>query len=464
MRNPSEIRFVSYNVLADIYTSQRMYPYCPFWALSWRYRKEIILHRLLSFDADILCLQEVQADHYRDWLEPELRRLGGYAGLYKQKSRGSQGSDVKRGNRPLKLGMSAVTNDGDSGGDKNSANAPDSDQHGSSSGAAGGTNAATSGSTNFDQQSNTNNNVESSSSSSTNKSRTADRVDGCALFYKLDRISLDEKYVIEFNDTASVMAKRGYFGTGQVGSRGDLGSYGRRSGVGSSTGVASKKLQGAISGYTPPPTNTVGMNPLTDAGVRKALRHLKKDNVTQIVVLTQKSTGKQFCVANTHLFWDPEYVDVKLWQSYVLIKELETFLTNRSQNGNSLPLVLCGDFNSLPESAVYELLFSGRVRDNHEHLTYDSHGILPDTASLNHSVPLVSAYANMLGSEPEFTNYTGHFTGTLDYVGFTRDKLKCVGALVMPTAKELRKYFDACCPNPQHPSDHLPQVFDFVWR
>ncbi len=31
------------------------------------------------------------------------------------------------------------------------------------------------------------------------------------------------------------------------------------------------------------------------------------------------------CVANTHLFWDPEYADVKLWQTFMLVKELEKF-------------------------------------------------------------------------------------------------------------------------------------------
>ena len=33
----------------------------------------------------------------------------------------------------------------------------------------------------------------------------------------------------------------------------------------------------------------------------------------------------QFCVSNTHLFWDPEYADVKLWQTFMLVKELEKF-------------------------------------------------------------------------------------------------------------------------------------------
>ena len=28
------------------------------------------------------------------------------------------------------------------------------------------------------------------------------------------------------------------------------------------------------------------------------------------------------CVANTHLFWDPDYADVKLWQVHMLTQEV----------------------------------------------------------------------------------------------------------------------------------------------
>ena len=31
-------RVVTYNILAEIYATQQMYPYCDFWALSWDYR------------------------------------------------------------------------------------------------------------------------------------------------------------------------------------------------------------------------------------------------------------------------------------------------------------------------------------------------------------------------------------------------------------------------------------------
>jgi mRNA deadenylase 3'-5' endonuclease subunit Ccr4 len=69
---------------------------------------------------------------------------------------------------------------------------------------------------------------------------------------------------------------------------------------------------------------------------------------------------RRLCIANTHIFWDPEYADVKLWQSWVLAQELEKLVINRN-----LPLVLCGDFNSMTDSAVYEFLSSSRLNTHH---------------------------------------------------------------------------------------------------
>jgi hypothetical protein len=64
---------------------------------------------------------------------------------------------------------------------------------------------------------------------------------------------------------------------------------------------------------------------------------------------------RRLCVANTHIYWDPEYEDVKLWQTWVLCQELEKLVLERQ-----LPMLLCGDFNSMPDSAVYDLLSSER--------------------------------------------------------------------------------------------------------
>lgn len=55
-----------------------------------------------------------------------------------------------------------------------------------------------------------------------------------------------------------------------------------------------------------------------------------------------------FYLCNCHLFWDPKYSDVKLVQSYQLLTQIQALMQQEP-----LPLIICGDFNSEPHSAVY---------------------------------------------------------------------------------------------------------------
>lgn len=65
---------VTYNVLADLYALADTYPYCPSWALAWSYRRRNLLRDMRLLHADVYCLQEVQADHFEQWFEPQVRR------------------------------------------------------------------------------------------------------------------------------------------------------------------------------------------------------------------------------------------------------------------------------------------------------------------------------------------------------------------------------------------------------
>lgn len=72
-------------------------------------------------------------------------------------------------------------------------------------------------------------------------------------------------------------------------------------------------------------------------------------------------------VANAHMHWDPEYSDVKLVQTMMFVSELKNILEKASSrpgsptaDPNSIPLVLCADLNSLPDSGK-ELFFEAAV-------------------------------------------------------------------------------------------------------
>ncbi|ONL94052.1 CCR4-NOT transcription complex subunit 6 [Zea mays] len=76
---------LSYNILADTYATSDTYSYCPTWALTWAYRRQNLLREIIGYHADIICLQEVQSNHFEDFFSPELDKHG-YQPLYKKRT------------------------------------------------------------------------------------------------------------------------------------------------------------------------------------------------------------------------------------------------------------------------------------------------------------------------------------------------------------------------------------------
>uniref|UniRef100_A0A8C3V3J9 CCR4-NOT transcription complex subunit 6 like n=1 Tax=Catharus ustulatus TaxID=91951 RepID=A0A8C3V3J9_CATUS len=143
-------------------------------------------------------------------------------------------------------------------------------------------------------------------------------VDGCAIFFKTEKFTLVQKHTVEFNQAMlnRVMTKDN---------------------IGVSRGAeVHKEWFGA------------------------SMKSLHVDK--QLLI-----------VANAHMHWDPEYSDVKLIQTMMFVSELKNILEKASSrpssptaDPNSIPLVLCADLNSLPDSGVVEYLSNGIVADNHK--------------------------------------------------------------------------------------------------
>lgn len=63
-------------------------------------------------------------------------------------------------------------------------------------------------------------------------------------------------------------------------------------------------------------------------------------------------------VANAHMHWDPDYSDVKLVQTMMFLSEVKNIIDKASRSLKpgvsgelgTIPLVLCADLNSLPDS------------------------------------------------------------------------------------------------------------------
>lgn len=341
-RGGERFRVVTYNILAEIYATQQQYPYCDFWALSWDYRFQNIMREIIDACPDVICMQEVQADHYETHLYNALSEAG-FEGVYKQKTRASMG--------------------------------------------------------------------------------LAGKVDGCALFWRRSKFHLVESYSIEFNELAQRQA-----------------------------------------------TQVLGMNPRSDEGMAY-LNRLSKDNVAQLVVLelaqpsmstrSNREPINQVCIANTHLYSNKDFPDVKLWQSWQLLQELETFVMSRGQN---LPLMICGDFNSTPDTAVYDLLSRQAVHPGHPDVNMNNGddstpNILPDALSISHSFQLGSVYHTVQGEEPKATNYTEMFKGVLDYMWYSASNLRPLSCAPIPDESVLTKHGDAL-PSTQYSSDHIMLISD----
>ncbi|EFJ20730.1 hypothetical protein SELMODRAFT_108336, partial [Selaginella moellendorffii] len=77
-------RVVSYNILAQVvYVKSSLFPHSPSLCLKWKTRSEQVLSRLLSLDADLLCLQEL--DEFESFYKPLLESKG-YSSIYVQRS------------------------------------------------------------------------------------------------------------------------------------------------------------------------------------------------------------------------------------------------------------------------------------------------------------------------------------------------------------------------------------------
>ncbi|XP_072895515.1 protein angel homolog 1-like isoform X2 [Hemitrygon akajei] len=82
-----EFTIMSYNILSQdlLETNKDLYSHCQPEFLTWEFRFQNIMEEFESWDADIMCLQEVQENHYYQQFRPALQ-LRGYDCIYKRRT------------------------------------------------------------------------------------------------------------------------------------------------------------------------------------------------------------------------------------------------------------------------------------------------------------------------------------------------------------------------------------------
>lgn len=190
-------------------------------------------------------------------------------------------------------------------------------------------------------------------------------------------------------------------------------------------------------------------------------RFMNKDNIASVSILQHIPSGKKLVIANTHLHWDPEYNDVKAMQVAVLLEELQGLVKkyiNSRDDINKIPLVICGDFNSQTDSAVYQFISQG-LSKNHYDLKDRDYGKYT-SEGLSHPFHLRSAY-DVIGELP-FTNFTPTFTEVIDYIWYSTATLSVKGVL----GETDKEYTDQLIgfPTSYCPSDHISLVTRFEFK
>ncbi|TKC36693.1 hypothetical protein EI555_007465 [Monodon monoceros] len=251
-------------------------------------------------------------------------------------------------------------------------------------------------------------------------------VDGCAIFFKTEKFTLVQKHTVEFNQVAMANSD---------GSEAMLNRVMTKDNIGVAVVLeVHKELFGA------------GMKPIHAAD-------------KQLLI-----------VANAHMHWDPEYSDVKLIQTMMFVSEVKNILEKASSrpgsptaDPNSIPLVLCADLNSLPDSGVVEYLSNGGVADNHKDfkelryneclMNFSCNGKNGSSEGrITHGFQLKSAYENNL---MPYTNYTFDFKGVIDYIFYSKTHMNVLGVLGPLDPQWLVENNITGCPHPHIPSDHF---------
>ena len=87
-------------------------------------------------------------------------------------------------------------------------------------------------------------------------------------------------------------------------------------------------------------------------GVQQSL--LRRNGAVVVRLEHRRFTSIRIVVANSHLFWNPDFDYVKLCQAHYAVERTNTF-------ANGDPIIFCGDLNSRPGGPVHEYLTRGKV-------------------------------------------------------------------------------------------------------
>lgn len=289
--------------------------------------------------------------------------------------------------------------------------------------------------------------------------RNYENVDGCVIFYKKERFDLVEDFWIEYQSGSIERYEAEFPGESEsldrLITRDQIAIAAIFKVKNASQVTEVPRVKGLIrtdSGNTRFASATTSPDGADESSP-------PKDGPSSSSSSSKDPDEQLLMVVNTHIHWDPAYSDVKLMQTIILLEELAKLTQGPDAKYPGVPVLICGDLNSLPNSGVLQLLKDGRVDGNHPEFLGSRYGRYTEDG-MEHKFHLNSAYHQCLGHEPEFTNYNGQFKGCLDYLMFTRESLTPHRVLLPPDESVVHQHA-AALPNAYMCSDHVPILADF---
>jgi hypothetical protein len=170
-----------------------------------------------------------------------------------------------------------------------------------------------------------------------------------------------------------------------------------------------------------------------------------KLNTCITIRLKERASGKEFVVGTYHMpcnFSDPQ---VMIIHSCLALRGIQEYAETR-------PYILAGDFNFKPSDVMYQLYTQGFIPLDHPNYPICSY----DSWTPAVLEPVISAYKEFNGKEPDFTNCGSSgekpvFIGVLDYI-FCSKTFKVENVGLLPSISDLTT---GRLPSQKFPSDHL---------
>mmetsp|Transcript_1535 Transcript_1535/g.2609 ORF Transcript_1535/g.2609 Transcript_1535/m.2609 type:complete len:621 (-) Transcript_1535:266-2128(-) len=369
-RAMKKFRILTWNTLADAASSRKSFKeMCPGWALQWTYRKENLLKHITAYDADIICIQEVDKKYWNNHWKNSFQNLG-YDGEYGGST--TYGCAIfyrtsvfrKVRHEVLNLSQSAINW------------------------------------TREMQQkcTSTSSNANTNPTQNTNKSHTKTKLydDQCralkcgrkAMIFELERV-------------------------------------GFRSGVDSDDVVQSSQTHQSSPLAPPPSPQTHQRRRMQDCdgdcdGDGENKNSL--DTADSIV-----SGSRRLFVATCHLYKSDTrpWPFIRLLQAHVVMERLQVLA-----RGHTNPkIIVAGDFNSGPETSIYRYMNRGSVRVDDS----DIKGCAVIPCDLWNPFPLDSAYKRVLGHEQRYRRKHHDQTPVVEYVWCSSMGLRPLGVVPIPT-------------------------------